>query len=268
MTKRRKHPPRPRPEPAPDQVERSPDRRAGTDGHDGHQGRDDGAGALAAARPPGPGGVADARFGAGAGVVFALLSFPSSMLLAVTDVEPTDPAADIAAQFVETRGRVGLGVILTLLSMFFLLVFVSYLYRWLRQAEGDRGWLSTLAFAGGLLVVVTLLMGLLIAFAGTLLEDYGDDPAIARMLLVLGWRSGIIVIVPMAALVGGTAAVAARTGELPRWLSTSGLVLAGSMLVIPVAAIPYLFSTLWIGMVAVTLLTRAGPLFRRRQAPT
>lgn len=204
------------------------------------------------------------RMGAGSGVIFALLSFVGSALLGAGDVEPADPAADIAARFVDQRGSVSLGIFLTLVSLFFLLVFVAYLHRWLRMVEGEDGWYATLALAGGVLLVGALLLGVLVAVSTTVLEDYGADPVIARTLLVLGWQGVALAFVPASAFVGSVSLVGVRSGALPRWLCTSGLVLACGLLVIPVAFIPFLFSTLWTGLVAVTLLTRAGPVFRRR----
>lgn len=225
----------------------------------GSEGRFDGRFAGGPASAPG-----ESRFGAGSGVLFALLSFLSSSMLAVGEVESTDSAADIAARLVETRGRVTLGVILTLLSLFFLLVFVSYLYSWLRSLEGRSGWLANVAYGGGLLTVASVGVSVLISFSGAALDDYGGSPEVAKMLLLLDERSEVVAIVPLAALMGATALVAARAGDLPRWLTTSGMLLAASLLLLPLP--PLLFSTLWLGLLAITLLSRQGPLFRRRRA--
>lgn len=235
MTKRRRVPSAPEPAPAADQPPVPP---ASADG-----------------RPLSP--LPGAKWGAGAGVVFALLSFVSSSFLGIGDVRPADPAADIAEAFVDARGRLTLGLLLTLLSLFFLLVFVAYLHRWLREQEGDRGWLSTLALGGGLLAVGGLLVALMVPFAGTVLEDYGDDEVIARTLLVLGRQAAVITLVPLSALLGATSLVAARSGGLAKWITSSGMVLAVGLLLVPVSLIAYLFSTLWIGLVAVTLLSKA-----------
>lgn len=243
--RRRRRPPPPTP-PAPASEPVSPASSGGGAG----------AGSLAA--------IPSARLGAGAGVVFALLSFLSASLLAVGEVRPADPSAEVAARFVEQRGPVSAGIVLSLLSLFFLLAFVAFVHRWLRTVEGEGGWIATLALAGGVLMVAALMLGVMVAVGGTVLDDYGDDPVLARMLLVLGWQAQAVAYVPTAAFLGGVALVGARSGELPRWITTPGLVLAAGLLLIPVAFLPFLFSTLWIGMVAVTLLTRLGPRRRRR----
>ncbi|MGH9280880.1 MAG: hypothetical protein ACRD12_22675, partial [Acidimicrobiales bacterium] len=89
------------------------------------------------------------RIGAGAGIAYALFGLVGLTLLPTGRVTPDDTAAEIATQLIDERGRVSAGILLTLFSAFFLLVFVSWLHRWLRQAEGEGGWLATLAFGGG-----------------------------------------------------------------------------------------------------------------------
>jgi hypothetical protein len=199
------------------------------------------------------------RLGAASGVAFALLAILGSSLLAVGDVEPTDAAGAIAERFTDVRGTVSLGILMTLFAVFFLMVFVAYLHRWLRTVEGERGWLATLGLIGGVLLVGMLSVVLLLSIAATVLGDYGDDPVVARTLLVLNWQALALAFMPAAAFIGAVSLIGVGPGRLPRYLTYSGLALAAGLLVPPVAPLPYLFSTLWIGMLAVTLLTRAGP---------
>ncbi len=197
------------------------------------------------------------RLGNWAGVAYAVLGFIGSSLLPIGKVGPEDSAAEIARQLADDRGRVSAGILLTMLSLFFLLVFLSWLHRYLRDAEGEGGWLATLALIGGALLVAMLLVVVLLSIASTVLESYGPDPVIARTILLLQWQAVAIAFVPAAAFVGGTGLVGYTTGALPRWLSISGLALAVGLLVPPLAFLPFLISTLWTGMLAVFLLQRA-----------
>ncbi len=197
------------------------------------------------------------RLGPWAGIAYAVLGFVGSSLLPIGKVRPEDSAADIAKQLADVRGKVSAGILLTMLSLFFLLVFLSWLHRYLRDAEGEGGWLSTLALIGGTLLVVTLLVVLLLSIASTVLESYGPDPVIARTILLLQWQAVAIAFVPAAAFVGGTGLVGYTTGALPRWLSLSGLVLAAGLLLPPLAYLPFVLSTLWTGMLAVFLIQRS-----------
>lgn len=197
------------------------------------------------------------RLAPGAGIAYAIVGFLGWSLLPVGKVEPADSSAAIAAQLVEERGRVSAGVLLTLFGLFFLLVFVAWLHRWLRNVEGEGGWLATLALIGGSLMVAMLSVVVLLSIATTVLEGFGDDPVIARTLLVLQWQAVAITFVPTAAFVGATSLIGGATGQLPRWLVYGGMVIAFGLLIPPLAFLPFLLSTLWIGMLAVTLLQRA-----------
>jgi hypothetical protein len=197
------------------------------------------------------------RVAPAAGLVYALLGFIGSSLLPVGDVDPEDSAQVIAAQLADDRGRVSAGILLTMFSLFFLLVFVAWLHRWLKDTEGERGWLSTLALIGGVLMVAMMAVVVLLSIAATVLETYGDDPVIARTLLIFQWQAVAIAFVPTAAFIGGISLVGLGSGVLPKSLTYSGLAIALGLLLPPIAFLPFLFSTLWIGMLAILLLQRA-----------
>lgn len=197
------------------------------------------------------------RLGAGAGVAYAVVGFIGSSLLPVAKVRPEDPAGAVAKQLVTDRGRVSAGVLLTMLSLFFFLVFLSCLHRWLRDVEGEGGWLATLPLIGGTLMTGMLLVVVMLAIASTVLAGYGPDPVIARTILVLEWQAIPIAFIPAAAFVGGTGLVGYTTGAMPRWLWLSGLVIGLGLLVPPLAFLPFLLASLWTGMLAIFLLQRS-----------
>ncbi|MFN2502934.1 MAG: DUF4386 family protein [Acidimicrobiales bacterium] len=203
-----------------------------------------------------PDGQEFSRLGAGAGVAYALVGFIGSSLLPVGAVDPEDSAQAAARQFTAERGRISAGVLLTVFSLFFLLVFVCWLYRWLREVEGPRGWLATLSLGGGLLTVGAVSVVVLLSLAGTVLEDYGGDAVMARTLLLLQWQAVAVAFIPTAAFVGATSLVGYTRDVLPRWLTYSGLIIALGLLLPPIAFFPFLLSNLWTGMLAVVLLQR------------
>ena len=203
-----------------------------------------------------PTNVPYGRLGAAAGIAYALVGFVGSSLLPAGKVSPTDPSQVVARQLTADRGRVSAGILLTLFSMFFLIVFVAWLYRWLRDIEGD-GWLANLTLVGGILEVGGLLVVVVLSIGATVLDRYGADPVIARTLLVLQWQAIAIAFVPTAAFVGGIAALGFTSAQLPRWMSYSGFALALGLLVPPVAFLPFLLSNLWTGLLAIYLLQRS-----------
>jgi hypothetical protein len=203
-----------------------------------------------------PTNVPYGRLGAAAGIAYALVGFVGSSLLPAGKVTPSDPAEVVARQLIADRGRVSAGILLTLFSMFFLIVFVAWLYRWLREIEGD-GWLANLSLIGGILQVGALLVVVVLSIGATVLDRYGADPVIARTLLVFQWQAIAIAFVPTAAFVGGASAVGLTTGQLPRWLAFIGLGISVGLLVPPLAFLPFLLSNLWTGLLAVYLLQRS-----------
>ncbi|HVL28509.1 MAG TPA: DUF4386 family protein [Acidimicrobiales bacterium] len=207
--------------------------------------------------PLGPPTGRHGRLAAFFGLAYALVGFVGWSLLPVGGVRPTDPAPDIARELADQRGQISAGILLTLFSLFFFIVFLSWLHRWLRDAEGEGGWVATVALVGGVLLVAMLSLVTLLAIAASVLDDYGADPVIARTLLVLQWQAVAVAFVPSAAFIGGTAFVGHTTGVLPRWLNYSGMIIALGLLLPPIAFLPFLLSSLWTGMVAVMLLQRS-----------
>jgi hypothetical protein len=197
------------------------------------------------------------RLAPAAGVAYALIGFVGASLLPIGDVEPEDPASQVAARFAEDRGRISAGILLTMLSLFFLMVFVAWLHRWLRDVEGRGGWLATLAAIGGTLMAGMMLVVVMLSIAGTVLEGYGDDPVIARTLIVLQWQAVAVVFIPTAVFIGATSMVGLASGEIPKWLTYSGLAIALGLLLPPIAFLPFLFSTMWTGLLAVLMLQKA-----------
>lgn len=196
------------------------------------------------------------RLGPLAGIGYAVTAFVGSSLLVVGDVRPDSPSMEVAQRLVDQRGSVSAGVLLTLFSAFFMLIFVAYVHRWLRAVEGDEGWLATLALVAGAVVVACLSMVALLSLGGTILDGYGEDPAIARTLLVLSWQAIAVVFLPTAAFLGATSLLLRRSEVIPSWMGLFGLVLAAGLILPPLAFLPYLLSAPWIGMLAVMMLTR------------
>ena len=151
------------------------------------------------------------RLGALSGIVFVAILIAGFIVAeGATDVEAHDPATIIAAEFADNRDRLEAGGSIGLISLFFLFWFLGYLRSCLQQAEGEGGWVASVAFGGGLLAAGMLLVSGGFTLAGSVLSDYGRDPQVARTLAVLNWDWIAVVSVPLAALVGGTAVVGLR----------------------------------------------------------
>ena len=207
------------------------------------------------------------RFAAATGAVYVVaVLFGNEMANAGASGQDND--AGILADLQRPRTAVNtVGMVVEILGMGLLIVFIGYLYRVLRRAEGPDGWWAAPAFGAGLVMVTVKLASAAPILAGRL-RAHELTPELARTLnnlngaafVVTGFAFGIFVL---------AAAAAALVGRvLPRWLSIVGVVLG----VLTVAAgtagildpqgyvpIPFLLGLLWVAAFSILLTVRRSP---------
>ena len=215
------------------------------------------------------------RVGALSGIAFVALLVASIVVSdpnrdAEQAVGPEQASASLARTLAERREATRLGAYVGLLSVFTLLWFLAYLRRHLRRAEGEDGWLASVAYGGGLVFAGVMATGVGYQVAMGVLEDYGADAPVAKALVVLTWDHLAVAAAPVAALVGGASAVGLRFDALPRWLGWFGVPVAVVLLSPAFVAgeVGYLTGLLgffaWTVAASVVLLGRAG---RKAEAP-
>ncbi len=165
------------------------------------------------------------RFGAACGVAFVALALVGTAITGEEDLSgPEEPATVIAAELADRSDQVEVGSIFLLLGLAFFLFFLGYLRRLLRRAEGEDGWLTSVAYGGGLALVASMLMLLLITLATSTVST--SDPVVAKTLYSIQWNGVLVLGPPLIALAAATSAVILRYGALPRWLGWTGIVVA------------------------------------------
>lgn len=182
----------------------------------------------------------------------------------------TAPLPDIAAHLAQypATDRVWAGVHLEFLGFLLLVVFIAYLWGVLRRAEGEEGWLSALAFAGGLMSVI-LKVG---SFAPMypILTHAGQpfDPELARALAEINIAAFVLQQPALGLLLLATALIVIRTAVLPRWLGWVAALAAalsfGAVVVAGMAFPAWLVVQFWLIGTSIALLRRLGK--PRRQA--
>ena len=199
------------------------------------------------------------RLGAVSGIVFVVLFFAGFIAAgAGLDAEASDPATKIAAEFIENKDQLAIGGWILLVALFFLFWFLGYLRSQLQRAEGEVGWLTSVAYGGGLVAGGMALVLAGITLAGSVISDYGNDPQVARTLAAIEWNWIWVIAAPLAALVGGTAVVSLRFAALPKWLGWISVVLALLLVIPPISYFGFLLFHIWTIAVSVVLLTRVG----------
>ena len=163
------------------------------------------------------------RMGAIAGILFVILVIVSFATFAGFDSEPSDSSAAIAADLEndqDLRDASGYAGLFGWLSFFW---FLAYFRSRLQKAEGEGGWLTSVAFGGGLVAAAVLLIAASLNFATTAISDYGPDTQVAKTLLTLSWNYIWVIAPPLIAMTAAASIIIVRFGALPRWIGWIGI---------------------------------------------
>lgn len=180
------------------------------------------------------------RLGAACGIVF-----PIAMFLAVGDGNSFAPWRAVAATW----------------ALILALPFLAYLWSLLRAAEGEGGWLSTVALVAGV--------------SGILLKLTSDAPelAIHRDHIVKGTQlykaldntagaATLMSLYPLAVCCAAVAVIALRERVLPRWLGMAAALTAAALAVnagfVYAGFVPaFVLFLLWTLLTGIALLRRS-----------
>ena len=170
-------------------------------------------------------------------------------------------AEEIVEHYIDNKDSIRIGSFVTAIAGTFLVMFFGYVRRVLRAAEGDRGMLSLVAFAGAVIIALAAAIDGTISFA--IAEAADDIDATQVQTLQALWDNDFV---PFALgaqvlwLAVGLSIV--RHGALPRWLGWVAIVFGIASLT-PAGFFAFLLGIVWI-LVASIMLTMAA---RGRSAP-
>lgn len=195
------------------------------------------------------------RIGAVSGILFAVLvvvSIQVSMGTGVTS-DPSDVAGIVAIDFNQRQEELRFGAFLMTAAVFFLFWFLPMLRHRLELAQGEHGWLPSVAYGSGLTGAGVLLMLASLGFAGSLVGDFEGDWEVAKTILILSWDHLIVLSPALASLVAATSVVSIRSGALPAWLGWVSLPLVLAPVFIAPALMTIAF-LVWVIVVSLVLL--------------
>ncbi len=192
-----------------------------------------------------------------AGLVFFVLAVVGNALQGSTPALHGDSGA-VADFYNDKATAIAFGMMLSLISVFFLAWFLAALGRHLRISEGADGWIGPLAVGGGVATLALLAAGFALNSAGALrARESGIAPDVAVVFydgsLAL---TGLAASVAMAVLLAATAVITLQFGALPRWFGWVSAVLAVLGIVTPVSFVLSLLFPLWVGVAAVLLVRK------------
>ena len=192
------------------------------------------------------------------GVAFAVLAILGNLIQGSPPDFVDDPQK-IVDFYTDNPDAILLGMNLALVSLVFLVWFLSSLRRALLAAEGGDGRLAAVAFGGGLLVTAMLLAGFALNALGALRADE-DGTIAAEVAVVLQDGSsilqGLAATMAMVVLLAATAVVTLRFRALPAWLGWASLVLAVIGLIGPISWVLLLLFPLWVLATSIVLYQR------------
>ena len=197
-------------------------------------------------------------------VAYAVLSDPYEE---AADPNPTRPSAALARAYVANRDDARAGGYLGLAGAFLLLWFLGYLGHHLRRAEGEDGWLASVAYGGGLVTVGLQLVGVSFTLAESELASYGEDTQVAKTYFVYGWNAASILAPPLGALAAATTVAGFRFAALPRGLSWTGALFVAAMLGLAASA-PGGAAIVGLGWVALISLALVARTWRDGRGPS
>jgi hypothetical protein len=198
-----------------------------------------------------------AGVGAVAGVLAGLLVLHSTN-------EPGDAATpqQVLAYLDDHGTGILAGSLVCMLGLVAFVWFLAALRARLAEAEGGTGFLSGIAFGGGLLATAFLAFTLVPIASGAIALQDGHSrfaPDAAQALAQLGSAAYSVAYMTMSIPLIATAAVALRTRALPRTLGHASAVL-GVVMLVPFAnwlAFGFLFP-LWLVACSIALSRRTG----------
>ncbi|MGH2989582.1 MAG: hypothetical protein ACRDMA_06905 [Solirubrobacterales bacterium] len=173
--------------------------------------------------------------------------------------EPPDPTDDSAEEIVEfyvdneSSQVVSAGLVAIGATLF--VFFGGYLRRLLRDAEGEGGFLSAVAFAGTIVFAVGVAIDSTLTFSLAMTAD-DIEPGAVQALSAL-WNNDFVpfaVGIQIFMLALGISVV--RHGALPRWIGWVAIVLA-LIAITPIGFVAFLATGLLVAIISVILMIRA-----------
>jgi Domain of unknown function (DUF4386) len=169
--------------------------------------------------------------------------------------ELDEPAREIVDFYVDNKDAAMVGALLEGVAATLFVFFGGYVRRVLRDAEGERGILSAIAFAGTIIFAVGLAIDATITMALT--ESAEDvDPSAVEALVALFQNDYVPFAVGLQVFLLAMGLVAVRTGAIPKWIGWIAILLA-VIAVTPIGFAAFIGGGILVLVLSVILTMRA-----------
>jgi hypothetical protein len=195
----------------------------------------------------------------GCGALFVVMAIVAFALTGEGQDPAKKTAEEIANYYQDNDTKHIIGALLAAAAGIPLLFFAGWIRRVLRNAEGEGGMLSAVAFAGLIVIVAGLAAGASIHLA---LADYADsdklDPVAISAINTIDFDFFLPFPVGMCVFLLSAGLCTVRSAALPKWLGWVAIVLAILFLGGPAGIAAFIGGILWIGVVGVLGIVRGG----------
>jgi hypothetical protein len=199
-----------------------------------------------------------------AAIVFAVL-FVVGFLFATDTPEGDESNREWIRHFADSDNRrmIVISVFLLALAALAFLIFLGVLRERLRTAAPGAEWLSTVAFASGIVFVAMLAVFAVGVGAVSAGIEFADHPVprdadIIRSLDSLGFGAMLVFGAASAGLlIVTTSIVSGRAALLPRWLVVAGYVVGVLVIIGGVIFIPLVLFVLWMLAIGIVMIGRS-----------
>jgi hypothetical protein len=198
-----------------------------------------------------------ARYAPLSGLLFVALIVVSIVITGFDSVDSNDSVVKVVKFWHDNDSEQMAGAIIGAVATLPFLWFLGSLRSAFREAEGGTGRLSSIAWAGGLILAGFALVDSSLQFATA--ESVGDVPPVATQTLnalynnfFFGFPAGV------GALLLASSLVILRTRVLPAWVGWFAFVL-GIISISPLGFFAFLVVLLWIAIVSWMLYAQQGP---------
>jgi hypothetical protein len=206
------------------------------------------------------------RLGAATGLAYVVLVLLGNDVLAgAGGPDFTAPATKVAAHLAANPPTTVtyVGGFVELIGLLCFVAFVAKLFCVVRRAEGGDGFLAVTALSAGLLSAAIKFASGPAALEAFNRAREGLDPQLAAALIDMNGFAFLLTFALDALMLAAVAAVALRTGVLPRWQGIMAAVTAALLLLTVAGAgtvppLGMLLALVWIAAVSVTLVRRVG----------